>query len=166
MEKRTVTKTNKEDQDGMSELKIDQTKEYVIEKGDGFGCETFFAEEDELLIDLDLLHRPTTINKTVDRFIASIESENGPGTAVYADYPTLTTVSRRGNRHRYIKLTRPYPELVRICLQAVLNSDPTRELLAALQSEVGMPAAVALYEKPKEAERVRQWREEYNKRRK
>jgi hypothetical protein len=145
----------------MSELKIDQTREYVVAKGKEHWCETFFAEEDELLIDLDLLHISSDLNDTVDTFMKIIESENGPGTCPYADYPRLMTTSRNGNRHLYIKLSRSYPELVRIALQAVLGSDPTRELLSALQSEVSMPAAVALFETANEAEKVKLWREGY-----
>lgn len=155
----------------MSELKIDQTREYVIAKGLEHDCVTFFAEPNELLLDLDLLHQPRDLNETVDGFIQKINCESGQepvfaaldtlGTvwkSVLKIYPRLTTISRGGNRHVYIRLARPYPELVRIALQACLGSDPTREMLSALQSEVGMPAAVALYETATEAPKVEAWR--------
>lgn len=141
----------------MSVLKINQTREYVINKGKEHGCETFFADPDELFLDLDRMHIPTELDEPILRFMECINQVNGQS-AILANYPMLYTTSRNGNKHLYIRLARPTPELVRIALQACLGSDPTREFLAAMQSEAGMEAAVALFERKPMAELVREWR--------
>lgn len=54
----------------------------------------------------------------------------------------LTTVSQHGRHHHYILLTRELDLHTRIMLQAVLGSDPRRELLSAMREGVRDPELV------------------------
>lgn len=71
----------------------------------------------------------------------------------------LDTKSPGGRRHRYVKLSRPWPLQTRIGLQAALGSDPVREIIslqAILTIGDQKPESV-LFETPAEAARVRHW---------
>lgn len=72
----------------------------------------------------------------------------------------LETVSQHGNRHRYIALAVPLTWIERSALQAMLQSDPKREVLSflrALQDTRDTPTA--LFETPGlQATRAHDWK--------
>lgn len=128
-------------------LNLNQTKEDVQLIAEDLSCEAFFAQDNELFIDLD---DNTSINYDVLNILESVLAE---------DIFQLTTLSRnRQGSHVYIRLNTSLPEGVRIALQAALGSDPKHEALSAIQSSCGREACVALFEKPAEALRVKKWR--------
>lgn len=63
---------------------------------------------------------------------------------------TKTTVSPGGNTHAYVTLDRttPLTDIERLCLQACMGSDRTRELLSLLRLWNGVHPASVLFEKP------------------
>lgn len=91
------------------------------------------------------------IRENVNKFLEQ------SGRIVFRGDPLITR-SKHGNAHIYRKLSKNEPEYVRIALQAVLGSDPTREAIAILQCHAGIPAAVALFETKAEAAKVTAWR--------
>lgn len=74
---------------------------------------------------------------------------------------TLSTKSKGGNTHLYIKLDVTLGPLQRICLQACLGSDPVREVLSMIRLNGGSNAPTALFETPAQALRVNAWRKKH-----
>lgn len=57
------------------------------------------------------------------------------------------TVSKSGNRHVYVRLSEPLPQVDRVLLQGALGGDPRRALLDWSRTEQGVgPEASVLFE--------------------
>lgn len=136
----------------MSEIKIDQTKEYVLDKAKEKGLVSFFAQPNELFLDMD---NPKHFlpNEDVVQFLQQL------GAISESDGWLLVTISNGGNRHVYFKLEADYPESVRIAWQAALGSDPIKESISAIQASELMDAAIVLFETPVQAQLVEEWRQ-------
>lgn len=73
----------------------------------------------------------------------------------------LTTTSRNGGKHIYIRLQKELDVPTRIALQASLGSDRTRELLGILRELVGGERPCCMLETPEEYEKIMKWRESF-----
>ena len=61
----------------------------------------------------------------------------------------LTTTSKSGNKHTYLRFTRPISAIERIAIQACLGSDRVRELLSLLRIWTNAECPpTAFFEKP------------------
>lgn len=125
----------------MSNL-IGQTREDVINIASEFGLTVFFANPDELFIDLDppvLQINKIVRSKLIDNHIVQDE---------------ITTTSKSGGLHVYMKLNMSLDYKEAAALQAALGSDPVREALTILTRDFS-----CLFETEIEAKRVQKWRE-------
>lgn len=59
---------------------------------------------------------------------------------------TVVTTSRNGNQHMYIQLNRVVTELERLGLQAMLGSDPKREILGHARLQHGIEPVSVMFE--------------------
>lgn len=64
---------------------------------------------------------------------------------------TLATTSRSGNVHMYIKLIKPLSHDARCAIQAMLGSDPMKEVIGLFRG------SSVLFETKEEYPRVREW---------
>lgn len=105
----------------------------------GQGLVPFFDTPDLLLLDIDL-NKGFKLNER--------ELEVMKNRMLVQRY--LETISKSGNRHYYIKLSYDMPLTERAAFQALLGSDPMRELLTLTNDQ----NFYVLYETPLEAHRV------------
>lgn len=118
------------------------------------GCECMFPEKCELFLDVDV-----KVRSNADRIIRRVWSamvENGVVSSGNAQF----TTSKGGNIHVYLHTTFPLDHLTRIALQAMLGSDPIKELLSLRRLEEGSTIPVLLFELPDQAKLVEEWRRE------
>lgn len=133
----------------MSEV-IQRNAEEVEAIAASMGLVCFLPEPQELFLDLD--------KESIQRGrVLEVLEQNGWGVQA-----TLTTRSKNGNQHEYIKLDVALGPLQRIALQAILGSDPVREVLSVLRLNAGATASTALFETKLEAVRVKQWRKKHS----
>lgn len=133
----------------MSEI-TGQTREQVEDIAADLGVEVFFAEADELFIDLD---DGAVIKEDVKRTILR------NGVSIISEMET-TSLSGNGT-HVYWHINKHLPSSEAAALQAALGSDPIREALTILTRDFS-----ALFETKDEAKHVKRWRaakEEYDK---
>lgn len=74
----------------------------------------------------------------------------------------LITTSKSGNQHVYIKTAFDLNEYDRLIIQLALGSDKIKEMLSLIRLREGSESCCALFETPKEARKVEQWRVKYN----
>lgn len=112
------------------------------------GLVCMFPRANELLLDLDggVRLNDRVLEILLDRKLLGGDSE------------ILETISKSGNRHAYMRLTKALPVDERIALQAQLGSDPVREVLGTLRAHKTETAATVLFELPDQARLVDQWR--------
>jgi hypothetical protein len=106
------------------------------------GLTAFFARDNELFLDFDQPFPGRVLLILLEQDL--IQSE-------------LRTVSRNGNTHVYLRLNRFVSLFERLALQAVLQSDPVKEILTTLRALDG-EGVIALFETSIEAIRVARWR--------
>jgi hypothetical protein len=97
------------------------------------------------------------------------EERNAAWALLYRDFApdmedrVLYVRSPGGNTHGYVKLAvdQPLPHDVRVALQAILGSDPKREILNLLRIHGPNPGRIGeqtvMFETPETAEVVREW---------
>lgn len=134
----------------MSEV-VQRTTQDVEALAQAQGLVPFLPEADELMLDLDEADGAPAARARVGEVLEN----NGIGVLA-----SLTTTSKSGKYHLYLRLDRPVTPHERIALQACLGSDPVREVLSLLRlMQGGEPAAVtALFETEEEARKVAAWR--------
>lgn len=141
----------------MSELRLGQDSKYLENKAKDEGLILFLPEANEIFLDLD---GPAVVNERVYQYIMS----SIPQLILYSE---LTTVSKSGNKHVYMRFDRELGNFERVILQMALGSDPVKELFSFLQlklikgvmDDMECECPVALFETPKAAEAVIKWRE-------
>lgn len=117
----------------------------------------FFPQDNELFLDLDA-------GMDVNNIIYIKLSDHFP--PVISE---LVTISKGGNKHMYLRMDFSGDELTlfgfipinkeaKIALQALLGSDPVKELLSLARVRIGSTAPIALFETDTEAKRVEEWR--------
>lgn len=123
----------------------------------------FYPKPDELLLDIDEPY-PTA----VIRMGASLQPENNRIVSEGLGYngifimSTLYTLSPGGNLHVYVKISKYIGDLERVVIQAVLKSDPLREVLNMLRvSQEDGNYSMALFETDEMAKLVVKWRRDY-----
>lgn len=100
-----------------------------------------YPQESELFIDIDSVEAfgRLQINRRILSELGLFESSS--------DSPSPS--GKTGHYHVTIKLTRPVRDaLERVCLQALLGSDLTREALAYVRASQGASNATVFFEKP------------------
>lgn len=127
-----------------------RTKEEAQEAAKAVGLVCFLPRENELLLDLD----DNPVNTQV---LKSLEN-NG-----FEIKGTLETTSKNNRTHFYIRLGQRVSNLERLCLQACLGSDPIKEFLGYMRVRVKSEAPVCLFETPKMAKKVNEWRKSFSK---
>jgi hypothetical protein len=122
----------------MSELRVHtewETKEYnaplVADVAHDRGLNMVEADAHHLQLDLD---KPRTAEQEAALDILMRDTD-----LVEA---LLTTVSQHGKQHLYVRLSRALDLKTRVMLQAILGSDPRRELLSAMREGVRDPELV------------------------
>lgn len=128
-----------------------RSEEEAVGIADAMNLEAFFPLENEVFLDID--SREYLRRKAVIEALFNAGEENS-----IAIVDELVTNSKGGNKHVYLRLDRKISPLTRLVVQAVLGSDPVKEALTLLLLRAGGTGAVALFETPKQAERVRHWR--------
>lgn len=87
--------------------------------------------------------------------------ERSMGILKEAKYPLvgkhLITISKRGKKHAYVRLSKPLGLMERIGLQAVLGSDRKREALSILELLKGYEEPTVLFETPEGHSAVVKW---------
>lgn len=91
-------------------------RKVLMDKGLDKEWEVIVAHEDMLQIDIDGTKTPDTFG----RLISILESQVGP-----VSYKV--TISKSGNRHVTVYMSRPMNILERVAWQAIFGSDPVRE---------------------------------------
>lgn len=128
-----------------------RSKEEAVKIAEEKDLEAFFPLEDEVFLDID--SKEYAPRQAVIEALFNAGEENS-----IAVMDELVTTSKSGNKHVYLRLNRKLSPLTRLVLQAVLGSDPVKEALTLLRIRAGGTGAVALFETPQQAARVRQWR--------
>lgn len=126
-----------------------ETVESITAVADERGLVAFFPMGNELFLDFD---GDAKINQRVLDIV----------TEQFGWAATLTTISQSGNGlHMYIRLNDHLSNRDRVALQAALGSDPVREALSIVRLDKGSSAHSALFETEIEAERVTDWRKQF-----
>ena len=107
------------------------------------GCVVLVPEPDELFVDLDTEHAV----KCFARGLEIIASCN-PGLVIASNVrPSPSGILFRS--HGFVRLSRPVKDDVeRILLQAMLGSDPIREILSWRRIQLGIDEPTVFFEKP------------------
>lgn len=134
----------------MSEV-IQRNAEEVEAIAASLGLVCFIADDRELQLDLDNNKIPVHLAR-----VTEVLEQNG-----WSVVDTLRTTSKGGGAHLYIKMGVAIGPLQRIALQAMLGSDPVREVLSMLRLSAGATASTALFETPDMALRVVKWRKKH-----
>lgn len=130
----------------------------AIEEAERRGLKVVEADDLTLQLDLD---RPFATKSPVSQQeldVADIFREH------FADeedgvVKRLYTASQNGNEHRYLRLRKPLSVEARIALQAILGSDPKREILSLLRVVRGVAPAIVLFEMPEVEATVKEFLE-------
>jgi len=126
-------------------------KSQVEEVAEKMHLVCFYPDDYTLQLDLDY-------GRTLNDRAFNILEKNG-----YRVLSTLTTRSKSGNHHMYIRLETPLDAPDRIALQAALGSDPVREALSVLRNlHPDSEYCSVLFETPKEEVKVRLWQAAFN----
>lgn len=104
-----------------------------------YGCSVEVATDDVLLLDLDSA-------EAVEMFVARIEYARSRGLPLgsYELMPSRSAPTK-GSQHARVQLEGPTPLCERILLQALLGSDPTRELLCYARAREGLEPNIVLF---------------------
>lgn len=101
------------------------------------GFEVVFGDETHLLLDIDQPELPMVFHSLMamayDRFGAHIEAQ---------------WKSKSGNTHVAISLAFPMSMVERIALQAMLGSDPRKEMMSLCSHHIGVDNPVLLFKPP------------------
>lgn len=112
------------------------------------GSEVAIEHAKECNLDI-VIAGPQDIQLDIDDTAALARYENIIGWA-FQFYPMKEikrTISKSGkNTHIYLRLDNPTPALERIFVQAILGSDPKREMLSSARLSMGDPHPVLFYE--------------------
>lgn len=127
-----------------------RTLQEAEDKADEMGLECFTSYADEIFLDID---KQCVINWDAQSRL----QENG----ITFRPLTLLTSSKSGNEHFYFKLEVPLTITERLCVQAILGSDPIKEALSLIRHMNSSEAPICLFETATESERVRQWRDKF-----
>lgn len=103
------------------------------------GCTVEVATDDVLLLDLDSA-------EAVGTFITRIRYARSRGIPLgrYELMPSRNSATK-GSQHARVHLEQPTPLRERILLQALLGSDPTRELLCYARARDGVEPNIVLF---------------------
>lgn len=128
-----------------------ETVDSITAHAEELGLVPFFPRGDELFIDLD---HGATINTRVHDLIKEQFGITGQ----------LVTISKSGDGfHMYLRLNGLLSNDKRVALQAALGSDPVREALSIVRLHNDSSAHSALFETEFEAQRVEDWRKQFDK---
>jgi hypothetical protein len=110
-----------------------------LETAAAAGLKAVVAEPNQLLIDIDTKESEYKFNSIISLVASFFPLE------VISDLP-----SRSGGDHRHITLTLGHSisDVERVLLQAILGSDPKRELLSYVRLLRGIEPATMFFEKP------------------
>lgn len=114
-----------------------EARELQIEELRASGCTISYPRDDELFIDIDDSDQYTT-------FLSAIRTVQRYHEVVYD-----VTPSKGGLPRRHIRVTMPFSLTVesRIAWQAVLGSDPMRELISIIRASKDIPNPTIFAEK-------------------
>lgn len=132
----------------MSEV-IQRNAEEVEAIAERMGLVCILPEENELQIDADHPWNPDVF----DRVEKVLQENNG-----IQILDKLTTISKNGRKHVYMRLSKSVAPSTRIAIQSCLGSDPIREILSIIRLMSGSDAPTALFETKLQAARVENWR--------
>lgn len=115
----------------------------ALEKAEAKGLEVVYPDEFTLTLDLDIPYRP------------ELSAELMTMLHMVNEYYEVTldkiTRSEHGNTHVYLKTAKPLSQLEQITLQAILGSDPKRELFSFIRAKEKLGGWSSLmFEKPGE----------------
>lgn len=94
------------------------------------GLQVVPSDDWHLQLDID---RPYKLLDIKDDKLAEVERLFYGESGMFSGESLITT-SQHGNHHRYLRLSKPLPLPVRIALQALMGSDPVREMLSLLRA--------------------------------
>ena len=135
----------------MSEIRH-RTMEEAKEEAKVLGLIAVFSTPHEVFIDRD-----TVADKELVRGLRRVLRENG----VELTKPLVARSKSGGvKRHVYYHCNKPLSILDRITIQAVLGSDPIREILSWCRAQLGEVAVTVLFETKVEYAKVVAWRKQ------
>lgn len=129
----------------MSVVQRQQTKIQLEAIAEKFGCRVVIPTDGELVLDID---EGMKLNLLV---YAVLMDDN------YTIGDHLTTKSKGGNSHIYIRLNTEFSVAERVAMQAALGSDPMKELLSALTLQTSK-VPVVMFETSEGYQQVMSWR--------
>lgn len=118
---------------------IDFGVDAMEEKAESLGLKVIVPPCNSLALDLDTDDQFAVYQRNFEVFKRHSED-------LVAE--VFETASKSNHRHIYIKLKRALPMHQRLALQAALGSDPMKELLGNLRTELGEGTPIAMFETP------------------
>lgn len=112
--------------------------DYAVKKARERNCTIEYADDQTLQLDLDSKEAIATFQSQL-RMLKELNIIN------YMESNFRLDLSRSGNLHVTIKLTRPLDVQLRIMLQALLGSDLKREMLSLARVVRGQPHPILLF---------------------
>lgn len=140
----------------MSELRLGQDKKYLEKKAKDEKLILVLPEPDEVFLDID--EPGGKPDQRIMEYITQSVNEINITSS-------LTTISKSGNSHVYLRLGKPVSDLTRVILQVCLGSDPVKELFSFIQLNhviewtlVNCECPIAFFETKDGYDRVLLWR--------
>lgn len=130
----------------------EEDRKRVFEAARKLGCKVVIANPDELQLDID--HVSMALDQLVEKTGTSMHwwARKIIGKKIWESFSDEIDVlsftawrSRHGNTHVVLKLSKDYSIFERIAFQALLGSDPIRELLNWKRAIDGSENPVALF---------------------